>query len=105
MRRKTSQTDVYAFGCLYYEVSCGHSTASQSLREHVQIYFDIAPFSDLGEYQIIKRVTDGERPWRLETPEMGDITWDLIQNCWAPNPSARPNMEDAVEKMTSIMRT
>ncbi|KAF8324802.1 kinase-like domain-containing protein [Amanita rubescens] len=88
MRRKTSQTDVYAFGCLYYE-----------------IYFGIAPFSDLGEYQIIKRVTDGERPWRLETPRMGDVTWDLIQNCWAPNPSARPNMEDVVVEMTSILRT
>ncbi len=104
MRRKTSKTDVYAFGCLYYEVSCSHST-SRSLGEHVQIYFDIAPFPGLGEYQIIKRVTDGERPLRLETPGMGDDTWDLIQNCWAPNPSVRPNMEDVVEKMTFIMRT
>ncbi len=100
MRRKTSKTDVYAFGCLYYEVSCSHST-SRSLGEHVQIYFDIAPFPGLGEYQIIKRVTDGERPERLERPRMADITWDLVQHCWTPNPSARPNMEDVVEQMTS----
>ncbi len=104
MRRKTSQTDVYAFGCLYYEVSCSHGMG-RSLTEHVQINFDIVPFADLSEYQIIKRITDGERPGRLETPRTGDITWDLIQHCWAPNPSARPNMEDVVELMTYIMRT
>jgi hypothetical protein len=103
-RKKTPQTDVYAFGCLYYEVSSSHST-SRSLGEHVQIYFDITPYADLGEYQIIKRVTDGERPRRLETPRMGDVTWDLIQRCWAPNPSTRLNMQNVVEKMTSTMCT
>ncbi|KAF8332437.1 kinase-like domain-containing protein [Amanita rubescens] len=81
-RRKTLQTDVYSFGCLYYE-----------------IFFDAMPFANMGEYQVILRVMNGERPNRLAQPWMSDPEWNMVQHCWIPNSFGRPDMNYVVEAM------
>ncbi|KAF8710136.1 hypothetical protein AX14_013425 [Amanita brunnescens Koide BX004] len=85
-RAKTCQTDVYAFGCLYY-----------------QIYFNAVPFAELSQFQIMRHLADGERPIRLEMPRMEDGEWDIIQRCWVAKPSVRLNVEDVVKTMASIV--
>ena len=42
---------------------------------------------------IMRFITDGIRPDRLQSPAIEDQTWNLISNCWEANPSERPTME------------
>ncbi|KAF8351818.1 kinase-like domain-containing protein [Amanita rubescens] len=83
-RKKTAQTDVYAFGCLYYAIC-----------------FDSAPLQGKSEYQITRFVTSGGRPPRKESPVIDDDAWDLIQDCWKHHPSDRPTMQQVVKIMGS----
>ncbi|KAF8345489.1 hypothetical protein F5887DRAFT_181416, partial [Amanita rubescens] len=83
--RKTMQTDMYAFGYLYYE-----------------IFFDAVPFQEIVQEQIPLLVSDGKRPTRLNTPRMDDCFWNVIQNCWSTNPSERPTMKQIVQTFATI---
>ena len=93
---KTVQTDVYAFGCLYYAVRSKRSlTYSVEFSNDLstQIFFDTIPFVERNEYQIMRLVTAGVRPPRLDSPRMEDGTWDLILECWRAKSFERPGME------------
>ncbi|KAF8332885.1 kinase-like domain-containing protein [Amanita rubescens] len=79
---RTQMSDVYAFGCLYYE-----------------IHFDSIPFSAKPEFQIMTLVTRGTRPPRIEEPFLSDVAWKMIQRCWVQEPSQRPRMKDVTESM------
>ncbi|KAF8324830.1 kinase-like domain-containing protein, partial [Amanita rubescens] len=79
---RTQKSDVYAFGCLYYEVQ-----------------FDTIPFQGTNEIQIVRLVSRGKRPPRLDKPPLSDKTWKLIKRCWVKEAVRRPAMEDVVEKM------
>ncbi|KAF8351810.1 kinase-like domain-containing protein [Amanita rubescens] len=76
---KTTQTDVYAFGCIYYTV-----------------FFGTMPFQGETLYRIIPYILNGKRPSRLDSPKMDDDTWNLVQQCWSHNPSGRPSMDEIV---------
>ncbi|KAF8331194.1 kinase-like domain-containing protein [Amanita rubescens] len=76
---KTTQTDVYAFGCLYYS-----------------IFFNTVPFEGENEYQIMQLVSAGKRPDRLQNPKIAEGPWNLILKCWKAHPSERPSMERIV---------
>ncbi|KAF8624017.1 hypothetical protein AX14_011839 [Amanita brunnescens Koide BX004] len=78
------QTDVYAYGCLYYA-----------------IFFDTVPFEKAHNLLIMRLVTDGMRPDRLDSPAMEDKTWNLISSCWKPNPSKRLTMEQVVKLLSA----
>src|SRR6266550_5370631 len=67
----------------------------------VQTFFDSAPFHDKSHYQIVRLITNGERPDRLESPRMEDDTWHLIQKCWEPIPSKRSTIKDIATALAS----
>ncbi|KAF8332882.1 kinase-like domain-containing protein, partial [Amanita rubescens] len=85
---RTQMSDVYAFGCLYYE-----------------IHYDTIPFAGKSDLQILTLVSRGVLPPRLEEWSLSNETWDLIQRCWAREPVKRPRMEDVVESMTKMSQT
>lgn len=72
------------------------------LWRHMQIHSNTIPFVTLNEYQIVRCVTNGERPERLGMPRMEDAEWDLVRLCWGHNPYARPTIEQVMETMKSI---
>ncbi|KAF8328317.1 kinase-like domain-containing protein [Amanita rubescens] len=80
---KTMETDVYAFGCLYYT-----------------IFFDIVPFHGKDILRITRSLISGDRPNRLQSPRMDDDTWNLIESCWKSRPSERPTMEEIMKRLT-----
>ncbi|KAF8351860.1 kinase-like domain-containing protein [Amanita rubescens] len=83
---RTQKSDVYAFGCLYYEVSAPVVGL---------------PFVglDAQRIQIVKLVSRGKRPPRLDKPPLSDRAWKLIKRCWVKEAVRRPAMEDIVEKI------
>jgi hypothetical protein len=99
---KTTATDVYAFGCLYYAVSLSIDPSARVTRL-VQIFFNSVPYYGELPFRIGWLVTRRELPPRLENPEMEGSTWDLIGKCWEWEPSNRPKMEEIVEMITSFI--
>lgn len=62
-----------------------------------QIFFNTAPFKGKNEYQIIRSVTNGARPERLNSPAIDNGIWQLILLCWKHNASERPTMQQIFE--------
>ncbi|KAF8676698.1 hypothetical protein AX14_004845 [Amanita brunnescens Koide BX004] len=79
---RTKMSDVFAFGCLYYE-----------------IHYDTMPFARRKEIQIMKLVCAGDRPPRLDEPPLCDRAWHLIQWCWESEASMRPAIENVTKSM------
>ncbi|KAF8690276.1 hypothetical protein AX14_003037 [Amanita brunnescens Koide BX004] len=85
-RKKTMETDIYAFGCLYYS-----------------IFFNTIPFGKNSTfYQVSWHIVNEKRPPRLESPKMEDKGWDLIQRCWKKEPSERPKMEQILSLLRQL---
>lgn len=103
---KTVETDIYAFGCLYYAVRFSFldlvGLVLLSRATSLQIWFDAVPFQGKYEYQIMRLVTSGGRPDRLETPRMNSATWKVIQSCWKDDPLLRPTSEDIKTQLKAL---
>jgi hypothetical protein len=100
---RTQVSDVYSFGCLYYEVSYikYYEVLAKLLARITQIHYDATPFGGLGPLPIIEAVTRGERPPRLDNPPLSDDAWNLVNQCWAQNKRLRPGIRDVVKIMKS----
>ncbi|KAF8174652.1 kinase-like domain-containing protein, partial [Mycena galopus ATCC 62051] len=74
---RTPATDVYAFGCVCFE-----------------LYTGSPPFSACPEPAALMKVLNGERPERPPGPPvMTDILWQHITDFWAEDPTTRPSTE------------
>ncbi|KAF8339435.1 kinase-like domain-containing protein [Amanita rubescens] len=82
---RTQMSDVYAFGCLYYE-----------------IYYDSIPFAGRPEGQVIAFVIQNKRPPRQDEPPLSDGAWEVIQQCWVREPWKRPRMNDVIESLIAV---
>lgn len=47
-------------------------------------------------------LTRGTRPRRLEEPFLSDVSWEVIQHCWAQEPPQRPRMKDVAKSMVDV---
>ncbi|EJD51661.1 hypothetical protein AURDEDRAFT_159398 [Auricularia subglabra TFB-10046 SS5] len=80
--RRTTQTDVYAFGMLVFEMYAGSGP-----------FASINPRDPHRISAMVKLMT-GKRPLRPENahPEFTDGLWKLVTDCWEHDPAARPCM-------------
>lgn len=96
IKGETRETDVYAYGRLYYVVSPVAYLAR--LMVTVQVFFDAIPFEGQRQNQIINLIASGKQPRRQDSPRMNDGTWNLVEHCWFRDPSGRPTMEEIVAR-------
>ncbi|KAJ8083204.1 Rho guanine nucleotide exchange factor [Marasmius tenuissimus] len=82
----TKESDVYAFACVCYE-----------------IYTTLSPFHELtNDATVMLRVLSGECPTRpTGILELGDRTWNIMEACWNPNPTSRPQVTELLEHIKS----
>ena len=95
-------SDVYAFGCLYYEV--GHNKHADSLAELPRSIMIVYRLPANKTY-ILTFLSRGTLPPRLNVPSLGDAAWSVIQSCWMREASRRPRMKDIAENMVSITQS
>ena len=89
--RQTKHSDRYALGMVIYEVLSGQ-----------------VPFFRHHGYGIIGRITKGERPGRPQGEEgawFTDNIWGILECCWEPNPSNRPNTKDVLRCLEDVSRS
>ena len=96
---RTQESDIYAFGSLYYEVSNMKCAERNPLVRIAQIHYDVIPFDGVGAVPFMRGVSRGERPPRLDYPPLSDDAWKLIHKCWAHDKRLRPGIRDVVKMM------
>ncbi|KAF9262257.1 kinase-like protein [Marasmius fiardii PR-910] len=82
----SKQSDMYAFGCVCYELFTGR-----------------VPFFELKDVAVIVAVLvekkHPSRPAPNESPELDDLIWELMVSCWDANPGVRPSARDVLTFM------
>jgi len=82
----TTESDVYAYGCICLEVFTGRP-----------------PWHGYTDWSIIMEIgLKDNRPPRPESTIAGDLDdtmWDLIQDCWRTEPKDRPEMTTVYERL------
>jgi len=81
--RVTKDSDCYALGMVILEVLSGKP-----------------PFSGCNGLIVMRKVIEGERPGRPEGEEgmlFVDDLWEILEQCWLPQPERRPAIEAVLE--------
>ena len=86
----STRSDVYMFGMTVYETFAG---CDPFKREQVADAMAVALC-----------VRDGARPARLSVQECPTRVMDLIERCWAHDPSARPAMREVEVCLEEALR-
>ena len=76
--RPTKSSDCYSLGMVIYETISGHR-----------------PFHEYRDYTVPLKVTQGEHPLREDG--FTDSLWEMLERCWAYQPSARPSVENVLQ--------
>ncbi|KAJ6504047.1 kinase-like domain-containing protein [Mycena vulgaris] len=78
---RTPASDVYAFGCVCYE-----------------LYTGTPPFSEVKEHMAaILKVIDGERP--AKPPNMSNSLWTLVNAAWSNDWRSRPKTHEIISSL------
>jgi serine/threonine protein kinase len=86
-----TKVDVYAFGCLVWEMLTGNMPWAR-------LFEECGDDHDVWEQRVEAMVLAGERPQlgRAWPPKL----CRLIQQCWEADPNARPSMDDVVSQLS-----
>ena len=89
--RPTRESDCYALGMVIYEVLSGK-----------------APFSPLGDVNVMLKVIEGghpERPGGVEGTWFSDGLWKMLGFCWSTQPKDRPSVDAVLDSLKQVLGT
>jgi len=88
--RRTKNSDCYALGMVIWEVLSGQ-----------------VPFTRCDVYAVVAKVGKGERPARPQGAGgmwFTDGIWSMLERCWTPGPSDRPQTRDVLQCLEEVSR-
>ncbi|KIM82030.1 hypothetical protein PILCRDRAFT_88827 [Piloderma croceum F 1598] len=85
-------SDVYGFACVCYEMFSG----------------EVPFYEDPSDIRVVLSVMQGKRPPRPShqlsgTRGLNDAIWQLVETCWAPDPTERPTAKHIVEQLSGLL--
>jgi len=83
--RPTKHSDCYALGMVILEVLSGKP-----------------PFSNYNNFVVIRKIIEGEHPGRPQGEEevwFTDRLWEMLEQCWSPQPARRPTINAVLESL------
>jgi len=93
--RPTKQSDIFSMGILLLQLFHGPDKD----KRRGQPYNHILPHLHNGDFPLLGRIHNGERPLRQNYNGMYDQHWALIERCWASNPLSRPPIAEVLESL------
>ena len=87
--RQTTQGDVYSLACVFIEVYTGET-----------------PWHEINRRKIPSLVLSGARPKRPtfhDGPKMSDPIWEIVERCWAQDPSKRPTADQVLTRFEQVV--
>lgn len=84
----TEESDCYELGMVIYEVLSG-----------------MVPYAELNDTAVLMVVLNGERPKKPEGEEGAWFTvglWKMLEDCWKPKPSDRPNLGAVLQCLQEV---
>ncbi|CAE6487097.1 unnamed protein product [Rhizoctonia solani] len=89
VRRRTTQSDIYALGMTMLEIFTGE-----------------VPYPECrADFAVIMKLQKGTLPARplerIKDDEQGNIMWQLLLDCWNRDPDARPSSKKVVDTLVS----
>jgi serine/threonine protein kinase len=105
--------DIYAFGMLIFEVIallCFLPSGMVLLTTLLaKIYTNEVPLGHLHYAELVNMVLTydirPERPAPREAPQLTDDIWQLAEQCWVKEPSARPKIDTVSESVSHSWRS
>lgn len=95
---RTTASDIYAFGCVCYEVQYTIFISVFDSYLPFQMFTGNPRFSDLTHYEGMMATIENHA---VSRPEMCSVdSWALIKSCWEVDPSSRPNINNIVQNLT-----
>lgn len=107
-QHNSKASDIYAFACICYEVWYLVNCLRYQCLIVLQMFSGEIPFFENPyDIQVILGVMRGRRPARpmhelCRTRGISDELWDLIQTCWAQDPTQRPAAEQIMERLRAL---
>ncbi|KAG6806995.1 hypothetical protein H0H92_009208, partial [Tricholoma furcatifolium] len=108
----TKATDMYAFGCLIYEVRVQLDLLEQCFKRPVsQVFAGEQPFAGIFNPSLIaSKVLEGHRPKRPDNSPswnpggLTDDLWAMIEGCWKADPVERPTIDAVIQSLERALR-
>lgn len=97
-------SDIYSFGWVCYEVDFHKYCGLKTKLIPRQIFTGQVPLAHLIDFQVMRAITEGRRsprpPRTQGNDDIDDTMWQLIEECWAGQPSDRPSSGDIVIRIS-----
>jgi len=93
--RPTTASDIFSMGILLLQLFHGPDQNKQRGRPYNHVPYNEAT----GDYALLVRIHEGERPLRQRYNPIQDLYWILMQRCWAANLLERPDIAEVLQKL------
>jgi serine/threonine protein kinase len=97
--RPTFETDIFSLGMLFLQLFNGPNAELQNCLPYNHARLRTGAGHDL---RLLRRIHNGERPFREKYEQMSDQQWNLLCWCWQGAPSERPTITQVVEVLHSV---
>lgn len=94
------QSDIWAYGCLFLEVSIAPLLDEYPQRATNQLQSELRPYYKINDLSVIVALAQRQLPKRPS--DISDGSWRLVIQCCAIEPTSRPSLETFLAQLNRL---